>query len=97
MISYFPKITVQSSMGGIAPSEGLACGSIVLTAMVIAIIVTAPQGAILMNMSYKKLLTTRDVDLKDKTKISLKNDDFNFLNILSMRWYRLFNAKIKNL
>lgn len=57
MISYLPKATVQASIGAIALFEGIACGKVVLTAAVIAILVTAPLGAILMDSTYKKLLT----------------------------------------
>lgn len=49
VVSYLPKATVQASIGAIALSEGLACGEIVLTASVIAIIFTAPVGAILID------------------------------------------------
>lgn len=56
VISYLPKATVQASIGAIALSEGIACGKIVLTAAVISILVTAPLGAILMDLTYKKLL-----------------------------------------
>ena len=61
MISYLPKATVQASIGAIALSEGLACGSLVLTAAVVSILFTAPLGAILMDSLYKKLLT-QDVE-----------------------------------
>lgn len=56
IISYLPKATVQASIGGIALSEGLACGTLVLTAAVVSILITAPLGAILMDSLYKKLL-----------------------------------------
>ena len=56
VISYIPKATVQASIGAIALSEGLACGTIVLTAAVISILITAPLGAILTDSLYKKLL-----------------------------------------
>lgn len=56
MISYLPKATVQASIGAIALGEGLACGRVVLTAAVIAIVITAPVGAVLMDLTYKKLL-----------------------------------------
>ena len=36
--------------------EGLACGEIVLTAAIISILFTAPLGAFLIDLSYKKLL-----------------------------------------
>ena len=56
IISYLPKATVQASIGGIALSEGLACGTLVLTTAVVSILITAPLGAILMDWLYKKLL-----------------------------------------
>lgn len=56
VLSYLPKATVQASIGAIALSEGLACGNVILTAAVIAIIFTAPVGALLMDATYKKLL-----------------------------------------
>lgn len=56
IISYLPKATVQASIGGIALSEGLACGSVILTAAVISILVTAPLGAILIDNLSKRLL-----------------------------------------
>ncbi len=57
IISYLPKATVQASIGAIALSEGLACGTLVLTAAVVAILITAPLGAILMDNLRNKLLT----------------------------------------
>lgn len=57
VISYLPKATVQASIGAIALLEGLACGTLILTAAVISILCTAPLGAILMDSLYKKLLT----------------------------------------
>lgn len=56
VISYLPKATVQASIGAIALSEGLACGALVLTAAVVAILITAPLGAILMDNLKNKLL-----------------------------------------
>ena len=49
IMSYLPKATVQASIGGIDLSEGLACGSMILTGAVISILLTAPIGAILMD------------------------------------------------
>ena len=59
IISYLPKATVQASIGAIALSKGLACGDIILTGAVIAILITAPLGAILMDNLKKKLLYYR--------------------------------------
>lgn len=56
ILSYLPKATVQASIGGIALAEGLSCGTLILTAAVIAILLTAPIGAILMDKLYKDLL-----------------------------------------
>ncbi len=70
IISYLPKATVQASIGGIALSEGLSCGTLVLTAAVVSILVTAPLGAILMDSLYKKLLNGNKPDLKEEKNIS---------------------------
>ncbi|MCQ2742568.1 MAG: cation:proton antiporter [Bacilli bacterium] len=56
VFSYLPKATVQASIGAIALSEGLACGELVLTAAVVAILFTAPIGAILMDTLKRPLL-----------------------------------------
>lgn len=56
MIAYTPKATVQAAIGGIPLSLGLACGDIVLTVAVLAIILTAPLGAFAIDLTYKKLL-----------------------------------------
>jgi NhaP-type Na+/H+ or K+/H+ antiporter len=56
MISYIPKATVQAAIGSVPLALGLSCGQIVLTTAVVSIIITAPLGAFLMDISYKKLL-----------------------------------------
>ena len=56
MMAYTPKATVQAAIGGIPLSLGLACGDIVLTMAVLAIVLTAPAGAFAMDLSYKKFL-----------------------------------------
>ena len=56
MLAYTPKATVQAAIGGIPLALGLACGETVLTAAVIAILLTAPLGALLIDKTYKKLL-----------------------------------------
>lgn len=55
-IAYMPKATVQAAIGGLPLSMGLACGDIVLTVAVLAILITAPLGAKFIDMSYEKLL-----------------------------------------
>ena len=56
-VAYFPKATVQAAVGAIPLAEGLACGMMVLTTAVLSILITAPLGAILMDVTVKKWLT----------------------------------------
>lgn len=58
-ISYTPKATVQAAIGAIPLSLGIESGSLILTIAVLAIMITAPFGAILMDKSYKKLLVLK--------------------------------------
>lgn len=45
ILSYLPKATVQAGIGGIPLAMGLDCGQLILTVAVLAILVTAPLGA----------------------------------------------------
>lgn len=56
VIAYLPKATVQAAIGSVPLAMGLPCGSIVLSVAVLAILITAPLGAIGMDMTYRKLL-----------------------------------------
>ena len=56
VIAYLPKATVQAAIGSVPLSLGLPCGEIVLSVAVLAILITAPLGAVGMDKSYKKLL-----------------------------------------
>lgn len=57
IIAYLPKATVQTAIGSIPLTLGLPCGKIVLSVAVLAILITAPLGAIGMDLGYKKLLS----------------------------------------
>ncbi|MDE6015856.1 MAG: cation:proton antiporter [Acetatifactor sp.] len=57
MLAYTPKATVQAAIGAIPFTMGLACGQTVLTVAVLAILITAPFGAICIDNLYKKLLS----------------------------------------
>ena len=57
VIAYLPKATVQAAIGSVPLAAGLACGQIVLSVAVLAIIVTAPLGALGIDCTYKRLLT----------------------------------------
>lgn len=56
MLAYTPKATVQAAIGGIPLALGLSCGDTTLTVAVLAIILTAPLGAFLIDSTYQKLL-----------------------------------------
>ena len=57
VIAYLPKATVQAAIGSVPLAMGLPCGQIVLSVAVLAILITAPMGALGMDKTYKKLLT----------------------------------------
>ena len=56
MVAYMPKATVQAAIGSIPLAMGLGCGEIVLTVAVLAILITAPLGAIGIDGTYRKWL-----------------------------------------
>lgn len=56
MLAYTPKATVQAAIGTTPLAMGLACGKTVLTVAILAILITAPFGAICVDASYRKLL-----------------------------------------
>lgn len=60
MFAYTPKATVQAAIGGLPLAMGLACGNIVLTVSVIAIMLTAPLGAFAIDATYKRWLDHED-------------------------------------
>lgn len=55
-ISYLPKATVQAAIGSVPLAVGLGCGKMILSVAVLAILITAPFGALGMDLTYKKLL-----------------------------------------
>lgn len=56
VIAYLPKATVQAAIGSVPLTMGLPCGKIVLSVAVLAILITAPLGALGMDAAYRKLL-----------------------------------------
>lgn len=65
MVAYTPKATVQAAIGSVPLAMGLSCGETVLTAAVVAILITAPLGAFSIDMMYKKTL-------KQKNRINIQ-------------------------
>lgn len=57
MVAYIPKATVQAAIGGIPLAMGLPCGDLVLTVAVLSILITAPLGALGIDLLYKRCLT----------------------------------------
>ena len=56
VIAYLPKATVQAAIGATPLAMGLSCGKLVLSVAVLAILITAPLGAIGMDATSEKLL-----------------------------------------
>lgn len=56
IIAYLPKATVQAAIGSVPLAMGLPCGQIVLSVAVLAILITAPLGALGMDRTYRILL-----------------------------------------
>lgn len=56
MIAYLPKATVQAAIGSVPLAMGLPCGQIVLSVAVLAILITAPFGALGIDLTYRQLL-----------------------------------------
>ena len=61
VISYLPKATVQAALGAIPLSQGVPGGDVILMVAVMAILVTAPLGDVLVRATYKRLLTREPV------------------------------------
>jgi NhaP-type Na+/H+ or K+/H+ antiporter len=61
-IAYLPKATVQAAIGAIPFYAGVTSGNLILTLAVTAILITAPLGALGMDLTYTNFLT------KDKQK-----------------------------
>lgn len=56
MVAFIPKATVQASIAAIPLSLGIPNGSLILTVAVIAILVTAPLGSILIRYTKQHLI-----------------------------------------
>ena len=56
VIAYLPKATVQAAIGATPLAMGLPCGDLVLSVAVLAILITAPLGAIGMDATAHRLL-----------------------------------------
>lgn len=59
-VAYLPKATVQAAIGALPLAAGVVSGHLILTVAVLAIMITAPLGAIGIDRSYKRLLTKKE-------------------------------------
>ena len=72
-VAYMPKATVQAAIGGLPLAAGLACGHLVLTVAVLAILITAPLGAFGIDLLYRRFLSQeKDVE-EPKSAVSMGN------------------------
>lgn len=60
VIAYLPKATVQAAIGSVPLAMGLPCGALVLSVAVLAILITAPLGAIGIDSTCRRLLRPED-------------------------------------
>ncbi len=59
-VSYLPKATVQAAIGHLALEAGVPAGELILALAVLNILITAPFGAIGIDLLYKKCLNKVD-------------------------------------
>lgn len=60
VIAYLPKATVQAAIGSVPLAMGPPCGALVLSVAVLAILITAPLGAIGIDSTCRRLLRPAD-------------------------------------
>ena len=56
VFSYLPKATVQAAIGAVPLAMGLEVGNLILSVAVLGILITAPLGAYLIDVTYKVFL-----------------------------------------
>ncbi|PAT01924.1 potassium transporter [Candidatus Izimaplasma bacterium ZiA1] len=59
--AYLPKATVQAAIGAIPLALGVPSGDLILAIAVLSIVVTAPIGATIIELTHKKLLSKDDL------------------------------------
>jgi NhaP-type Na+/H+ or K+/H+ antiporter len=65
-VSYLPKATVQAAIGHIALEKGVPAGELILALAVLSILITAPFGAVGIDLIYKKCLNKTDKSLVEE-------------------------------
>ncbi len=64
-LAFLPKATVQAAIGAIPLSFGVQNGELILALAVLSIVVTAPLGAVALELSAKKLLVQTTPESSD--------------------------------
>ncbi len=59
-LSYLPKATVQAAIGAVPLGLGLSCGNLILSVAVVGILITAPLGAMCMDLCCKRFIGGQD-------------------------------------
>lgn len=73
MLSYIPKANAQATIGSLPLAAGVASGEVILAITGIAIIYTAPLGAVLIEFFGKRLLSHDEAEeYEDKIKKNIK-------------------------
>lgn len=62
-VAYIPKATVQAAIGSIPFALGFTSGNIILAAAVLAILITAPLGAIGIDLLTNRLLSRDNIEI----------------------------------
>ena len=70
IIAYLPKATVQAAIGSVPLALGLPCGQLVLCVAVLSILITAPLGAVGMDLTFRKLLKKEEHSMADRQEDS---------------------------
>lgn len=65
IIAYLPKATVQSAKASIPLQMGVVGGEIMQAIAILSVLITAPIGAIGINLTCEKLLHTENKEIKE--------------------------------
>lgn len=59
IFAYLPKATVQAAIGSVPLQAGIGSGNVILSVAVLSILITAPIGALLIDRTQKRLLSSK--------------------------------------
>ena len=91
MVAYLPKATVQAAIGGVPLAMGLGCGQIVLTVAVLGILITAPLGALGIDLTYRRWLKKESRNSKPCPTLRKNRSRFCSVFLRRLYWYKTKN------